>query len=240
MPDESRSEFHEQLDEIRHGIGALSATVAELVPRATEVLLDSDLEAAAYLIAGDADIDRRSRALEEQCFTQIALQQPVATDLRELVSGIKILADVERSADLCANICKAARRLYSHTLDPRLRGSIQRMGDQGALLFRQATEAYLHRSEVMAFALRDIDAYMDGLHRELFRTIFETSVDGSVDLQAGVQLGLVARFYERIGDHAVNIGEHTAYIVSGWLPTHPYPESGNEVPDVIPSPPDSD
>ncbi len=227
---ERRPEFHEHLDGIRQGIAALSATVTELIPRATDVLLDSDLEGAAYLIAGDDEIDERSRALEEECFTQLALQQPVAGDLRQLVSGIKILADIERSADLCANIAKAARRIFSHPLDPRLRGGIQRMGDQGALLFKQATEAYLHGSQTLSAALKDIDAYMDSLHSDFIATIFESHSDGSIDLQVGVQLGLVARFYERIGDHAVNIGEHTIYIVRGSLSTHPYPESGNEVP----------
>jgi phosphate transport system protein len=238
MADEQRLEFHEHLEEIRQGIAALSAQVAELCSRATDILLEGDLEGAAYLIEADDEIDRRCRELEELCFTQIALQQPVASDLRELVAGIKILADVERSADLCANICKAARRIFSHDLGPQLRGSIQRMGDQGQLLFRQATEAYLHNSEVMAAAVKDIDAYMDGLHRELFRTIFEAHRDGTIDLQVGVQLGLVARFYERIGDHAVNVGEHTRYIVNGWFPTHPYPESGNPVPTATSEPPD--
>lgn len=230
MSEEQRVEFHEQLAEIRQGIAALSAQVAELCARSTEILLDADLEGAAHLIAADSEIDRRSRELEEQCFMLIALQAPVATDLRELVSGIKILADVERSADLCANICKAARQIYSKDLGPQLRGSIQRMGDQGQLLFGKATEAYLHNSEVMSVALLDIDAYMDGLHRESFRTIVEAHSSGMIDLQVAVQLGLVARFYERIGDHAVNVGEHTRYIVNGWFPTHPYPESGNAVP----------
>lgn len=239
MKEEQRLGFHDQLDAIRLGIAALSATVTELIPLATEILLEGDLEGAAQVIAGDSEIDARSRELEEQCFTLIALQQPVAGDLRQLVSGIKILADVERSADLCANVCKAARRIFSHELDPRLRGIIQRMGDQGNLLFRHATEAYLQGNEVMALALQDIDADMDALHRDLFLTIFETHADDSIDLQVGVQLGLVARFYERIGDHAVAIGEHTAYIVSGSLQTHPYAESGNKVPDISPTPPDN-
>ena len=228
---DGRSVLDDQLDEVREGIAALSATVTELIPRATDILLEGDLEGAAELIAGDSDIDKRSRILEEQCFRDIALQQPFAGDLRQLVSGIKILADVERSADLCANITKAARRIFAHPLDPRLRGGIQRMGDQGTLLFKQATEAYLQSSEALALALKDIDAYMDSLHGEFFRTIFETHAAGSIDLQVGVQLGLVARFYERIGDHAVNIGEHTVYIVSAEFPTHPYAESGNEVPE---------
>jgi phosphate transport system protein len=75
----------------------------------------------------------------------IALQQPVASDLRQLVAAIKIIADVERSADLCANIAKAARRIYSHELDSHLRGLIQKMGNQAQLLFKETTEAYLAR-----------------------------------------------------------------------------------------------
>ena len=239
MMEERRLGFHDQLDEVHRGIAALSATVAELIPRATEILLEGDLAGAAEVIAGDSEIDARSRQLEEQCFNLIALQQPVAGDLRQLVSGIKILADVERSADLCANICQAARRIFSHQLDPRLRGIIQRMGDQGSLLFKHAAEAYMENNEVMALALQDIDADMDALHRDLLLTIFDTHADNSIDLQVGVQLGLVARFYERIGDHAVAIGEHTVYIVSGSLETHPYAESGNEVPETGPTPPGS-
>ncbi len=100
------------------------------------------------------------------------------------------------------------------------------------MLFKESTEAYLHSDEMRAAALWDMDTYLDDLHRQFIQTIFESHSAGQVDLQVGVQLGLVARFYERIGDHAVNVGEHTRYIVSGWLPTHPYPESGNEVPAV--------
>jgi len=233
MGQELRTEFHIKLDDIREGIARLAAGVTEVVPRATEILLTGDLEAAEYLLLGDEEYDRRSRELEEACFREIALQQPVAGDLRQLVAGIKIIADVERSADLCANIAKAARRIYSHDLDSHLRGLIQKMGNQAQLLFKESTEAYLHSDEVRAAALRDMDTYLDDLHRQFIQTIFESHSASTIDLQVGVQLGLVARFYERIGDHAVNVGEHTRYIVSGWFPTQPYAESGNEVPAVV-------
>jgi len=235
MTEELRAAFHIRLDGIREGIARLAAGVTELVPRATEILLTGDLEAAEYLLLGDEEYDRRSRELEEACFREIALQQPVAGDLRQLVAGIKIIADVERSADLCSNIAKAARRIYSHDLDSHLRGLIQKMGNQAQLLFKESTEAYLHSDEVRAAALRDMDTYLDDLHRQFIQTIFESHSASTIDLQVGVQLGLVARFYERIGDHAVNVGEHTRYIVSGWFPTQPYAESGNEVPAVVSS-----
>lgn len=227
-----RSNFHEDLGAIRTGIARLSAGVTELVPRATEILLDADLEGAEYLILGDDEYDAKSLELEEQCFALIALQAPVAVDLRELVSAIKIIADVERSADLCVNICKAARRIYSHQLDASLRGIIQKCGAQASLLFKEATEAYLANDGVRASALPDMDGYLDDLHRQFIQLIFESHAAGNIDLQVAVQLAVVARFYERIGDHAVNVAGRTRYIVDGWVPEHPYAESGVDFPPV--------
>jgi phosphate transport system protein len=232
MDKELRFEFHQELDEIRTGTARLAAGVTELVPRCTEVLLDMDLEGAEYMILGDEEYDQRSVELEERCFKAIALQAPVASDLRVLVSTIKIIADVERSADLCVNICKAARRIYGHELDAHLRGVIQKMGSQAQVLFKEATEAYLNLDGVRAAALHDMDAYLDDLQRQFIQVIFESHAAGNIDLQVAVQLAVVARFYERIGDHAVNVGDRTRYIVNGWLPDHPYPESDNDPPEL--------
>jgi phosphate transport system protein len=233
MTDELRREFHEQLGEIQTGIARMSAGVTELVPRATEILLAMDLEGAEYMILGDEEYDARAVDLEERCFTVIALQAPVAGDLRAIVSALKIIADVERSADLCVNICKAARRIYGHELDPHLRGVIQKMGNQAQVLFKEATEAYLNLDAVRAAALHDMDAYLDDLHRQFIQVIFESHAQGHIDLQVAVQLAVVARFYERIGDHAVNVGDRTRYIVNGWLPERPYAESDNEPPQIV-------
>ena len=229
MTDELRSEFHQQLDEIQRGIASMSAGVTELVPRATDILLEMDLEGAEYVILGDDEYDGRAIELEELCFKVIALQQPVASDLRAVMSAVKIIADVERSADLCVNICKAARRIYSHELDAHLRGIIHKCGKQAALLFKEATEAYLASDGLRAAALHDMDAYLDDLHRQFIQVIFESHAAGNIDLQVAVQLAVVARFYERIGDHAVNMGDRTRYIVDGWIPEQPYPESDNDL-----------
>ena len=226
MSEDLRTSFHEQLEEIKQGVARMSAGVTELIPRATEILLDADLESAEYVILGDAEYDGKSLELETQAFQQIALQAPVASDLRALVSAIKILGDVERSADLCVNICKAARRIYGQELTPQLRGIIQKCSGQASLLFKEATESYLNGDAVRAGALHDIDAYLDDLHRQFIQLIFESHAADRIDLQVAVQLAVVARFYERIGDHAVNVGEQTRYIVDGWVPDHPYEESG--------------
>ncbi len=143
MTNDLRQNFHHELDEIRQAVARLAASVTELVPRVTEILLAQDLEGAEYVILGDDEIDSRSIEIEERCLSVLALQAPVASDLRQIVSALKLAPEIERSADLCVNICKAARRIYGHDLDPKLRGVIQKMGEQAQMLFKEATEAYL-------------------------------------------------------------------------------------------------
>jgi phosphate transport system protein len=217
---ELRTAFHHQLDDIRDGIARLSAGVTEAIPRATDILLNQDIEGAEYMILSDDEVDAKALGLEEQCYKVLALQSPVASDLRRVVSALRIIAEVERSADLTVNICKAARRIYGHQLDPRLRGLIRKMGDQARQLYKEATEAYLTDDAVRAAALDDMDSYLDDLQRQFVQTIFETHSGEKVELQVAVQLAVVARFYERIGDHAVNIGERVRYVVTGWVPEH--------------------
>ena len=212
-----RSSFHHMLDEIREDIAKVAAVVTENVPRATQILLTQDLEGAEYMILSDDEIDSRALALEERCYQVLALQSPVARDLRQVVAALRIIAEVERSADLAVNICKAARRIYGHQLDPRLRGIIQKMGDQASKLFKEATEAYLTSDANRAAALDDMDGYLDDLQRQFVQAIFESHSAERMDLQVAVQLAVVARFYERIGDHAVNIGERVRYLVTGWV-----------------------
>ncbi len=215
-----RSEFHAELDDIRQEIARLSAGVTESIPRATEILLGQDLEGAEYVILADDEVDARSVELEERCYRVLALQSPVASDLRQIVAALRIIAEIERSADLSVNICKAARRIYGHRLEARLRGIIQKMGDQAQQLFREATESYLTGDAVRAAALGDMDSYLDDLQRQFVSAIFESHSGDKIDLQVAVQLAVVARFYERIGDHAVNIGERVRFLVTGWMPEH--------------------
>ncbi len=220
MGDELRKGFHHELDDVRNELVRLSASVTEAIPRATAVLLDGDLEGADYLIRGDDEIDARALDLEERCVQVLALQAPVASDLRQILAALRIIAEVERSADLLVNICKAARRIYGHELDPKLRGIITRMGSQAQQLYTAAIEAFIENDAAKAAAIDDMDSYLDGLQKQFVQAIFESHAAGRVDLQVAVQLAVVARFYERIGDHAVNIGERVRYVVTGWLPEH--------------------
>jgi phosphate transport system protein len=216
--DELRRSFHTDLDEAKNELVRLAAMVTETIPRTTAVLLDSDLEGADYIIRADDEIDGRSMDLEEHCYRILALQSPVASDLRQVVALLKMVAEVERSNDLLCNICKAARRIYGHELDPKLRGIIARMGEQAEQLFEAAIESFVENDAAKAAAIDDMDSYLDGLQKQFVQAIFESHAAGRIDLQVAVQLAVVARFYERIGDHAVNIGERVRFVITGWLP----------------------
>lgn len=215
-----RPDFHHELEDLRSGIARLGATIVELIPRVTDILLTQDLEGAEYVLRGDAEIDARAYDIEERALTMMALQAPVASDLRQAAACLKLAPEIERSADLCCNICKAARRVYGHDLDPKLRGLIQRMSDQATQEYKEVVEAYVAKDAVRAAALRDMDDYLDDLHRLFIAQIFESHAAGTIDLQVAVQMAVVARFYERLGDHAVNIGDRVLYIATGRLPEH--------------------
>jgi phosphate transport system protein len=218
MTTDHRPEFHQELDDIRSTIARLGATVVELIPRVTDILLTQDIEGAEYVLRGDAEIDERALDVEERALTLMALQAPVAGDLRQVAACLKLAPEIERSADLCCNICKAARRIYGHDLDPKLRGLIQRMSDQATQEYKEVVEAYVVKDAVRAAALRDMDDYLDDLHRLFIAQIFESHAAGTIDLQVAVQMAVVARFYERLGDHAVNISDRVLYIATGRLP----------------------
>jgi phosphate transport system protein len=222
--DELRKAFHQDLDKARDDLALLAARVVEIIPRATSVLLDGDLEGAEIVIRGDAEIDAHAVEVEERCIQILALQAPVASDLRQVVALLKMIAEIERSGDLAANICKATRRIYGHDLDPKLRGIISRMGEQSATLFTAAIEAFRENDAAKAAAVDDMDAYLDALQKQFIAAIFESQAVGKIDLQVAVQLAMVARFYERIGDHAVNMAERVTYIVTGKVPDHKKPQ----------------
>lgn len=218
--EEMRKTFHHDLESAKAELVRMAATVTDLIPRATQVLLDSDLDAAEAIISGDADLDQRAVEAEEHCIQILALQAPVAGDLRQVIALMKMIADVERSGDLVANICKTARRIYGHELDPKLRGIIARMGEQAQAIYQMAIEAYVESDEAKAAAADDMDAYLDALQRQFVQSTLESHAAGRIDLQVAVQLAVASRFFERIGDHAVHIAERVRFVLTGWVPDH--------------------
>jgi len=213
-----RKSFHQQLAEVQQDIVRMAAMVTEALPRGTAVLLEGDLHGAQELIEGDDPLDFLALDLEERCYQILALQQPMARDLRSIVTAIRMISEIERSGDLVVNIAKGARRIYGTSFSPRLRGLISQMGDEATRLFRLSIDSYVEGDAAMAAALDDLDDRLDTLHKEYIQEIFVSHGDHQLEIRAGVQLALVGRYYERIGDHAVNIGERVRYMVTGWLP----------------------
>jgi phosphate transport system protein len=214
MP-EQRKSFHSELDEIRDEIVQLGALVSEFIPRGTEVLLTNDMKGALALIEADDQLDALTLRIEEQCYNVLALQQPMASDLRSIVTAVWLTGELERSGDLMVNVAKAARRIYGATLDPKLKGLIERMSEEASRLVKLSLDAYVERNARLGAA---IDDALDAIQGDYIEAIFESHAMHDLGLQAAVQLALVGRYYERIGDHAVNIGQRVQYMVTGWLP----------------------
>ncbi|MGH9010528.1 MAG: phosphate signaling complex protein PhoU [Acidimicrobiia bacterium] len=216
--DEIRHTYHAQLDDLRVSVVRLGLLTNEAIVAGTEALLEADLVAADRVISGDADIDGLTHAIEEQAYAVLALQQPMASDLRMIVAILRSIHELERTGDLMVNVAKTTRRLYPVQLPPQIRRLVECMGHQACLQLRLAVEAFAERDTVRGLALDDMDDVMDDLQRELFRTIFALGDSEEAGLQQAVQIALVGRYYERIADHAVNIGERVAYMVTGELP----------------------
>jgi phosphate transport system protein len=219
MPEQRRT-FHQELDNIRDDIVRLAALATELIPRGTEVLLENDLQGAQALIEDDDELDLLAIEIEDRCYHVLALQQPMASDLRAIVTAIRLTSEIERSADLMVNVAKGMRRIYPIEFDPKLRGLIERMSEEAQRLFRLSIDAYVEHNASLASALDDMDDRLDSIHKDYIGAIFECHQTSGMDLQAAVQLALIGRYYERIGDHAVNIGGRVEYMVTGWLPEH--------------------
>jgi phosphate transport system protein len=145
----------------------------------------------------------------------------MAGDLRAIITAVKLNWELERSADLAVNLAKTVRRLYQVPLDARLRGLIEQMGEEAYLLTSRAVEAYAASDTTLAVALDEMDDSLDALQVQYVKTIIDHHERHGLDLHAAVQLALIGRFYERIGDHAVNVGERICYMVTGLVADSP-------------------
>lgn len=228
MAESFRQQFREELDQVKAGIVRMAGLVTESIPRCTEALLSGDLAAAREMIEADSYIDSASLALEQKCHQLLALQQPTAGDLRELLSALVINYEIERSGGLVVNIAKSMRRIYPVELGPRMRGVVTQMGEESRRLFQFAIDSYAENNAGLAAALDDIDDRLDRLNHQCLALIISTEGTERVERSIGIQLALIARYYERIGDHAVNIGGRVRYMVDAWRPSQEVLEETTE------------
>jgi len=205
---ENRQEFERELEGIEAKVIELFAMVAEDLPRATEALLSGNNEVLAVLTEREKLIDALYPEIEELVNREILLQAPVASDLRFLLSVLRIVPELERSHDLVMQVAARANHILGEDLSPRTRGIVERMGSLASEMWRQAVDSWYQRDRFAATVLDTRDDEMDELHAGLIAEL----AAGRMALPVTMEMTLVARFYERLGDHAVNIARRVAYL----------------------------
>ncbi|MCW0214455.1 MAG: phosphate signaling complex protein PhoU [Pseudonocardia sp.] len=212
-----RDAYQEQLDGLADGLAGMCTDVAVAMEKATRALLETDLQLAEQVISGDLQIDNIRDAAEEQAFALLALQAPVATDLRIVVAAIHGAGDIERMGDLALHVAKAARRRHPQPVLPEeIAPYFAEMGRVGVALAHKAGEVIRSRDIEAAAALEAEDDAMDDLHKHMFTVLMDRNWTHGVE--AAVDVTLLARFYERYADHAVAVARRIVYVVTGSMP----------------------
>ena len=210
---ELRRTFHDDLGAVRSLVDEMAASVVAGIAAVTDALLEGDRTAAEAVVAADAAIDGTYPLVEGDVFQLVATQAPMARDLRFLIATLRVAMEVERSGDLVASVGRRVGSIDRVALTPPVRALLRAMGDEAAAMFSAAAGAYASLDAETASRLPARDDEMDGLHRDLLRELFESR--GPV--ASVVELGLIARFYERIADHAVVIAERVRFVVDGSM-----------------------
>ena len=210
-PLELRRRFHKQLETIHGKVVMLFALVTEGVAAATDALLAGDTDAARALTNQDAQIDELEVDLEQVAEHELLTQTPMAGDMRFLVSVLRIVPELERSGDLAEHIAQRAATGLAMRLTPAVRGDLEQMGGICSSLWRRAADAWAERDGEAFADLDAADDQLDDLHDHLIEELGRSDIA----LPDALQTALVARFYERLGDHAVHIAERIRYIVGG-------------------------
>jgi phosphate transport system protein len=213
-----RDTFHDELDQIGTSLVEMTRLVGSAMNRATTALLDADLTLAETVISGDEVVDALYHDTEDRAFDLLARQQPVASDLRVVVTGLRMVADLERMGDLALHVAKIARRRYpASAVPPELRSVILEMGQVAHRIVTKAGSVIAGQDAELAAELERDDDAMDALHRALFTTVL--SDDWSHGMEAAIDITLLGRFYERFADHAVSVARRVVYLVTGEMPT---------------------
>jgi phosphate transport system protein len=211
---EQRQEFERELEAIEAKVIELFAMVAEDLPGATDALLTGNSEVIKALTEREQAIDALYPEIEGMANREILLQAPVASDLRFLLSVLRIVPELERSHDLVVQIATRANHILSDDLSPRCRGLVERMGNLASGMWRQAVDSWYQRDRSIAATLAERDNEMD----ELYASLTAELASGRMTLPVTMEMTLVARFYERLGDHAVNIARRVAYLAGSHTP----------------------
>src|SRR4051812_24941439 len=212
-----REAYHVELEQLAGNLAAMSLQVADAMERATQALLEVDLGLAEQVISDDQKVDDARAECEEQAYALLALQAPVATDLRTVLAAIHAAESLERMGDLALHVAKAARRRHPEPVLPEsVRPYFAEMGEVAVKLARQ-TELVIKTKDVEAAkTLESDDDQVDDIHRHLFTVIMDREWPHGV--AAAVDVTLLGRFYERYADHAVSVAKRMIFVVTGKMP----------------------
>jgi len=213
-----REQFHEELAGLSERMVEMTRLVGSAVSRATTALLDADLALAESVIAADEQVDALQVDLEERSLALLARQAPVATDLRIIVTGLRISADLERMGDLARHVARAARRRFPDSAVPEgLRATIVEMSKVAEQLVAKTGSVLATRDLDAALQIERDDDEMDRLHRALFTELLDVAAPYSIEV--AIDVTLVSRYYERFADHAVAVARRVVYLVTGQHPS---------------------
>ncbi len=204
----SREQFDRELEAIEAKVIELFGMVAEDLPVATQALLTGSKEAAQVLAEREQAIDALYLEIEGLANRLILVQSPAAIDLRFLLSVLRIVPELERSHDLVVQVAAAGSHLLGEDLSSRTRDLVERMGELASSMWRQAADAWYQRDHSVAAVLGERDDEMDDLHVSLTAEL----AAGRMTLPVIMEMTMVARCYERLGDHAVNIARRVTYL----------------------------
>jgi phosphate transport system protein len=212
-----RTAYHEQLSALCAEIAEMCGLTADAMENATLALLQADLSVAEQVITDHDRIAMMSRHAEESAIKLLALQQPVAGELRTIVGSMHIGADIERMGALAVHVANIARlRHPEHAVPDEVRGYFTEMGSVAVELARTAQEVLMSRDPDKAAGLRQQDDAVDAQHRHLFTLLIDRTWQDSVC--SAVDVALLGRYYERFADHAVEIGRQVIFEATGGLP----------------------
>jgi len=209
-----RESFHRQLEILDQDVVRLGALVERSTELATNALIEGNKELARRVREGDDDIDRLFLDIEKRALAMLAQQAPVARDLRLIVAILRVVTDLERAGDLAFNIAELVEveDFRASTIKP-VRSLVADLGRTATRLLGMAIDAWTAKDETLASALAQEDDRLDDLHAELLGRLVE--LKGEDALGPAIRLAMIGRYFERIGDHAVNLGERVRYFVTG-------------------------
>jgi phosphate transport system protein len=205
--------FEEELDQLKVRLLEMGGLSEDRVQTAVQSLVTRDLSMVARVLGGDGPINQLHIEIDNRCFTLLALHQPMAVDLRAIVSAVKINTDLERVGDLAINIAEAATRYLKHPPVKELI-DIPRMATIAQAMLRDSLDAFVRRDIAMAEAVLDEDDALDALKTQVFRELLTYMLSDPSKIEPALDLILISRHLERIGDHATNIAEDVIFMVT--------------------------